>query len=55
MSSNDKDWIWKTILALALVGIMFGVGSKNSPVSFDKLVSGGKQLIHEWKKPEKQR
>lgn len=39
MSNDNKDWIWKTILALGFLGIAYGIGNSDS-VTFDKLVNG---------------
>lgn len=48
-NGGDKDWIWKTILAIGFLGIVYGIGSSNS-VSFDKLIDGVGKVVERVKK-----
>jgi len=47
---KDYDWIWKTILVIGVLGIIYGIGSRHGPISFKELVVGGKEVIQEWRR-----
>jgi hypothetical protein len=43
------DNLAKILAVLAIIGIAYGVFSNHKVISFDKLIAGGKQIVHEWK------